>query len=303
MESQMKSMTYDEYSILSGLTASTLADFAKYDRNDPPPKKSADYFAFGNRFEECVRMRYDNEYQETFQVMPEDAPPIPDDFPEIIDLLKGGSPISAFYKLTKKGEPDGRYKSRHFWLDAIKTGEIDIERPAIDFDDQEKIDIMVDKLVAMPIFGQTLHDYLINAKWSIPFQWETRGVDKKCLFDILITVVVNGKPHSVALDLKSSASESVFWNMWKSRYMYQCRHYTEGLAAMAQYDPWPCLVFIVGQKESPFLPYVAHLDADDEDKADAKYQDNLLKFMDWAEADFAPAGHLPVKTLKVYYNG
>ena len=290
----MRSMTYEEYKQLEGLTSSQIADFANWQQNIPPAITAVDALRRGQRFEECIRMKFDKNYTETFCVLP-DGPSTPDDFLEIIDLIKDGTPLAHFYKYTQKGDLNKTYKARHWWLDKIKAGEVDIDKPFIQYEDQLRIDNAVEKLIRMPIdlLNITVEELLSDGYWSVPIQWEEDGILKKGLIDF----IGNFDGTLQHVDFKSTANKSNFYNHLYSRYRYQERHYTHGMRSFIKKRQPLTMIFLVGVLEPPHLPFSQHLDLNEKmtTYADNQYAVSCLRCQAWINQGRPESGYLEQK--------
>ena len=300
----MKTMDYDEYSKLDGLTASTIEDYAEWNANPPPPKGDQPYFHFGNRFEEVVRMRYDSDYRPVYGVMPE-GPDVPDDWQETLDMLRDNHPISSLYTYTTKGELHKGKKKRHYWLDQITEGLVDFERPMVSFEDQQTIDIMMDKLIKMPVQSVSdirVDELLRDSWWSVPITWDLNGIKKKALIDVIGKININGKMYLVPFDLKTTATEKNFHSLLRRRYQYQERHYSEGMIEFEKglpkkYEVFPALVFLVATKTGTCLPFSPpkELDQRELDRSTDGYNQMAFECHEWIEGGSRPLDFLPQK--------
>ena len=273
----------------TAISYSSLAKFQTWGRNNPKKTEPSYAMECGKCFEsmiaegwDCVTTHYDA-----------GSPP-----QRWIDALLGGDPTFPRYK------KDGEIYAADIELESsVKRFIKEKDKFPIKSEDWEMCKGLAEKMLTLEVMDLKVQDYLETAEFDVPYVWVNNGIRKKCIFDIVCTAEdYDGNKLIVAFDLKTSASQGQFAQMWRSRYWIQAMHYAEGAEFYAKEMgavEIPMLIFLVAYKDTG-LVQEATIDHKSAESATNKYMDLCQDFSEWMKGGKVDTGVLPKRLMKVW---
>lgn len=287
-------MDKTEYISHEGINATSLGNFI----DDPyfvgVKKEPKTYFEDGKAFERIFQdiVTGSKLFEERFFIG--DDTPIPDNLAEII---KSDKPIYDYIELTKKGELNKTKENLHHWIGLVIDANPDWKNKIVKFPINESHhNQMVDsanRLLDSDVslfddFKPKLRDLLDDKTlFQYPIYWESLGIKKKALYDIICFFVYNDHEIVLPLDIKYMANEYSFTSFFrntKSKYVIQSMHYTEGIwfhDPFWKYEKFNQMPFLVAEKIEPFFVGCHLMDDDSVEYCFGCYQDYVDKYVSW----------------------
>jgi len=254
-----------EYFSHPGLNSTLLGKFADDPLVAVAKTSPKTYFEAGKAMERVFQDRLTGSklFPEKFFIC-EDIK-IPESF---IDVYKSSDPLTSHFTYTKKGEFSKTKESLHDVIFQCLTDELyfgGVKRYPITLSDYLSMQISIDRLLSMEIelFDNEFYKLseLINDRtlWQHPVYWQSNGIKKKALYDMVVFFERKGEAWICPLDLKYVVSLSGMHQSFKntrSRYILQGFHYFEGLDYVEEFEEfnkYPQMIFIVATKTDPFF--------------------------------------------------
>ena len=176
--------------------------------------------------------------------------------------------LKDLYVYKKDGELNGRYETRHKWIDFYLTNQGKIAIPIDIWDAAERC--AQSALKCRPFEGDeyhqqysrfTLEELIFKGEFQVPRQWGSQGVQKKGLLDF----VIENESDVIIFDFKLTSRLPVFMGSLKSHGWIQCLHYAES------YKKPVSFVYIVGTLPPPYEAGAVRIRRDSITFAEPKY--------------------------------
>jgi len=279
-----------------GLNYSTLARFYQgpdFALLDVEPKS---YFEIGNSLELALQDRAqgtDTWHDRFFEA--ESAGTIPE---KLVKWIEDDEDLTTKYTFNKDGETRNKKYSRiHDWLDECiaHPGKIPMGKT-----EQDMVGRMLRSILAMEIEGVPFTDVLPDCMFQVPLYWESRGIQKKALLDI----VYQTEDLTYIWDLKSAANFSMFKRMLRQKYWIQYIHYTEGAARY--FKGVRPMNFLVASKSTEDLNHAMEVEVDRglemENFYDLQqeYENLTTEYLAWVDGGKKPKGYRDKETVFIY---
>jgi hypothetical protein len=150
-----------------------------------------------------------------------------------------------------------------------------------------------------------LVELLRGGEWQLENFWNDGGVDCRQKIDVWTPAINSlGRRVDFNFDIKFTCQLSQFQKFWKSKYIWQDEHYSEGFKRYLMsteglnYDD--SMYFIVTEKVEPYLTYIFYMD----ERTFAYYQDlyyvNLQACWKWVQAGKPGVGWMPPQAINQY---
>lgn len=208
-------------------------------------------------------------------------------------------------KKTKKIELNSTFKSRHRILDQIRAHEY---RRPITKSDWENVQAMFDRFKNHPFtlkkMEGTFHEWMTESAeviFQVPFFWESDGAKCRAKWDMIWLIDLDEeKPLAVPFDLKKTANTHKFRQFWRSKYIWQSKHYMEGFKLWCEengYEAHDRMYYAAYEAEKPYLAYLRYLHPDRLEVLDTPYRQALMIIQAWIEAGRPTNGYLEQQAL------
>ena len=292
---KIMNMTEQEYREAPGLNYSLLADFADSPDKALMEREPKSYFEVGKIFETLFQdeIQGTNRFSETYFVA-DLSGTIPE---KIVKWLDEGSDLESCYVYNKDGVTKSKtYKNVHAWLDACL--EFPGKRP-VSQDMMAQAKAMVANMCKVELFGIPLVTILRSAQFQVPIFWQSNGIQKKALLDIVADVEMEGVKSKMVFDLKSSADLPKFKSMMRSRYFWQDAHYLEG-AYHNFGSVYPNMIFLAASKAEPWIAQPFEMAEDSRNHVQNKYDHLCEEFQKWDATGRPKKGWKPMEEIKIY---
>jgi hypothetical protein len=304
------------------------------------PVKPTSSMEIGKMFEDLVETTIGGKWDFWEKYFTSDMNSIPEykgertDISQILEILDMGKeeirqavgvekPGWAY--MTKKGGfLHGSYKSRHRMLDQIRAH--NYRRP-IPKPTWEKLEIMLERFMNYPFefsgvektISEWLESGLIKCEFQVEHFWETEhptmgeGGFAKCRakYDMIwFWVDGDGDMHGILFDLKVTEDKiddlksiHVFNRNWRTRYIWQSKHYHEGFkdyCAKNGIIPHPVIWYLIQESEEPQVTYGRALSELELEELSGPYRETLFKTQEWIDRGKPVKGYMRQQKVDRY---
>lgn len=214
---------------------------------------------------------------------------------------------------TKSGALSKSYEHKFHVLDQIAAHDYrrPIPKPA-----QEKLGIMTERFAAYPLrladyqatIGKWLSDgYVYKIMFQVEHFWKHESnAECRAKFDMIWILDWSGVKYAVPFDLKVTANFSSFVGNWKSKYIWQSKHYLEGFADWCKKNGYLQLqddighapiYYLVQESEPPQITHCWNLSAESLDYLTTAYNIAIPQIWEWILNDRKVSGFMPQQTV------
>jgi len=282
-------ITEAEYRKYPAMNYSNLANFYQSPDHALMPTEPKSYFEHGKIFESllCDTATGSDIFSKRY-FFSRLSGILPDD---LIQPIEQGEDLEQYVRYNKdKITRSGTHKKRHAFIDECMAnpGLIPVSTT-----ETEMLKRMTENMLKMKYQGTLIRDILSNALFQVPVIWESNGMRKKALFDVVLHL---DEETTLIGDIKSTADMSRVHSQLSQRLWIQDRHYTEGANVT-----WGCKVshmpFLVSSKQKPYLSQIHTIDLEQVEDLDGAYEKVCSDFHAW---NGMPKGWLPERSHRIF---
>ena len=215
------------------------------------------------------------------------------------------------YIRTKNESLNKTYKTRHHCLDQIRAH--DYRRP-IPAPTWEKLQKMFLRFEYYPFqladSRQSLKDWItkyVEIEFQVEYFWKHQSnAECRAKFDMIWFWKNADNIYALPFDLKVTDNWSSFQNNWKSKYIWQSKHYLEGFKQYCKdkgYIGGKHIWYIIQESSEPFITHARALDIEDQNKLTPAYDEAISQIWEWIKMDKPVKGFMEQEIVDTWGRG
>ena len=289
--------------------------------------KPTSFMEMGKIFEDLAQSEYDARFDFWEKYFKSDMASIPEykgertDIKQILEILEeldnwdldATRVMKQSYIYKSDSSLHGSYKSRHRMLDQIRAHDYRRPIPAPWWD---KLEVMLERFGNCPVelygYRRTIDEWMRSgeALFQVEYFWEDSGAKCRAKYDLILLVEFGYDKYAIPFDLKctgdgvdDNASFGAFARNWKTKYVWQSKHYHEGFLLWCRehgYEPYEQILYVVQESESPQITNVWTLHTEELRMLSEPYREALAIIQAWIDEEKPVRGFMPQRTVNRY---
>lgn len=255
------------------------------------PVKPTSAMEEGKMFEDLVKEGFSGKPVFSDKYFKSNLSSFPSGIIEIIESENIKEAVKNGYNYKQDGDLNMRYGRKHHCLDQITAH--DYRRP-IPEPTWGKLQIMLKRFKNYPFkigdVTKTLWTWqtLVKIEFQVEYFWKHEsGAECRAKFDMIWMWTVDGIDYAILWDLKVTGNWQKFKQNWKSKYIWQTKHYLEGFVQYCVENgliPHPQMPYLIQESAAPQITHARALSVEGLDYLSAPYDKAIPLIWEWIEA-------------------